>query len=211
MRTMLATLIVMILVTSPTRGYGADRHVATTGGQIDKTVLVEPMFGLAYSYAHDNVHYDLIPAYVARVCPYLSGPTFTYAHVKEGSAEYFVVMGPGPDVVGRGDSLGAALAIQGGHCTEWDSTRMFRATVPTQGYHGEKSCEPSMGPCHYVIHSRADEELIRALLREGLARGSRAWGSKRFRTKVCAPWQPEDIESNPIPYDEVTRFCGANR
>jgi hypothetical protein len=206
MRTKQAILIGAILLMPFIYGCNGKSDAAKTGEQGDMSVLQEPMFGLVYSSLHDNVHYDRVPTSVLNACPRLRGNELIYAHANEGSSDYYVIMGPPPDVVGRGDALGTALELQGGHCAEWDSTSMFRSPVPIHGY-DQKSCISSMASGKYKICSRADEKILRDLVRDGLVRGARAWGATRFRKKACGSDLVDGNATTPIPHGELVRYC----
>ena len=82
MRAKRAIVMSLLLVTLATYGSCASGKVAATNSQTDGTILEEPMFGLGYSYAHENVHYDLMPANLTRLCS-VRTPTWIYAHVKK--------------------------------------------------------------------------------------------------------------------------------
>jgi hypothetical protein len=207
MRIKLAILTGIIVAMPMIYGCYVKTNQAKTTDPGDASILQEPMFGLDYSYTRDNVHYDLVPTADLRACPHLSGTEFIYAHAKEGSSDYFVIMGPPPDVVGRGDALGGVLQIQKSHCAEWDSTSMFRVSIPSHGYDDQKSCISSMASSDYKICSRADEKVLRDLVRDGLVRGARAWGAARFRLSVCKPDEVEALGFNPIPDEELVRYC----
>jgi hypothetical protein len=207
MRIKSAILIWVILLMPMIYGCYAKSDAANTSSQGDASVLQEPMFGLDYSLTHDNVHYDSLPPSVLHACLGINSSTFVYAHAKEGSSNYFVVMGPPPDVVGRGDALGGVLQIQRGHCAQWDSTRMFEAAVAGHGYDDQKSCISSMASSDYKICSQADENVLRDLVRDGFVRGARAWGATRFRKNVCNSKLIDANASTPITHEELVRFC----
>lgn len=207
MRIRSAILTGVIILMSIANGCSVKNYPGKSSDQGAASILQEPMFGLVYSYPNDNVHYDLVPTTVSRSCPRLSGTKFIYGHAKEGSSDYFVVMGPPPNVVGRGDALGTVLAIQRGHCAEWDSTSMFKAAVPSHAYDDQKSCISSMASRDYKLCSRADEKAVRDLVRDGLVRGARAWGLTRFRSNVCKSGLIDGNAPTPIPYAELFRYC----
>ena len=207
MRIKSAILTGVILLMSAANACYAKYDPAKTSDQGDASILQEPMFGLDYSYTRDNVHYELLAPSILHACAGQTNPTFIYAHATEGVSDYFVVMGLSPDVVGRGDALGGVLQIQKGHCAEWDSTSMFRVSIPNHGYDDQKSCISSMASSNYKICSRADEKVLRDLVRDGLVRGARAWGLSRFRSSVCKPDQVEAMAFTPIPYNELLRYC----
>jgi hypothetical protein len=106
MRVKLAILTGIILVMAMIYGCYVKTNQAKTTDPGDASILEEPIFGLDYSYIRDNVHYELLAPSILHACAGLTNPTFIYAHATEGFSDYFVIMGPSPDVVGRGDALG---------------------------------------------------------------------------------------------------------
>jgi len=176
------------------------------------------MFGISYDYT--KVHYEPMPVSVRHICPsYEKGTFWTYAHVKRGSVDYFVVMGirPGQD----GDSFGAAVAVEGTDCEQEDSLRMLSGFVPQGGYgQGQKEIAlPGLdasevcdqGECHYVFRSAAEEGLLRDLVRDALTRGAKAWGdAERFKSEVCKPSVQEANKRTPIVLEELKEFCGVH-
>jgi len=180
-----------------------------------RTQVQDPIFGISYSYT--KVHYENMPTSIRHVCPnYEKGTFWTFAHVQRNSRDYYVVMGvaPGQD----GDSLGAALVVEGSDCTASDSTWMLSGYVPSGGYRaGESSGElPGLGApkvcadpdsCHYVLRSAEEEGLLRDLVRDALSRGVQAWGEDRFRKEACTPSIQQANSSTPIIQQELTKFC----
>ncbi len=214
MRTRISTLMAVLLL-GQICGVGAGGQ-----GRVSKrfTLLDEPMFGVSYDYT--KVHYEPMPASMQHLCPdYRKGTFWTYAHVKRESVDYFVVMGvrPGQD----GDSFGAAAAVEGSDCTEEDSKGMMSGFVPKGGYGSERTetslpglgapdvCD-QMGNCHYVLRSAEEEGLLRALVRDGLARAVRAWGgADRFKKEACKPSILGGNSDTPVVQEELTKFCNA--
>jgi hypothetical protein len=71
-------------------------------------------------------------------------------------------------------------------------------------------CEQvAAGPCHYILRSAEEEAILRGLVRDGLARGVRAWGGPdRFKAEACQPSLLHGNMFKPIVYDELKKFCG---
>jgi hypothetical protein len=194
--------------------YGASGQERAPDG---RSRLEDPIFGISYSYA--KVHYEQMPTSLRHICPNFELGTFwTFARVRKGEKEYFVVMGvrPGQD----GDSLGVALVVEGSDCTGEDSTQMLSGFVPSGGYTTGRSsgelpglgapevCDGPAGPCHYILRSAEEEDLLRELVRDALTRGALAWGgTDRFKGEVCKLSVQKDNASTPVVQEELVRFC----
>ena len=192
--------------------------VSGQGHVTDKHRLEDPVFGISYSYV--KVHYEEMPIAIRQVCPeYNKGTFWTFAHVKRGSQDYFIVMGvrPGQD----GDSFGAALVVEGSDCTVEDSNWMLSGFVPRSGFNPNarsgdlpglgtpRLC--AVGECHYELRTTEEESLLRELVRDALSRGAKAWGDEQFRNVVCASSVQEANLSAPIVQQELQKFCGTPR
>jgi hypothetical protein len=182
------------------------------------TPLDDPIFGI--SYQSDKVRYELMPARIRQLCPdFKRGEFWTFAQFRSGTSEYFIVMGvrPGQD----GDSLGAALQIDGSKCQAEDSTWMLSGTLPENGYSypataahlpglgAPKACPHGpAGDCFYLLRSAAEEAILRGLVKDGIERAIKAYGNQAlFGKKACAPSQLTGGESTPVVLQELKRFC----
>jgi hypothetical protein len=180
--------------------------------------ITDPMFGLEF---HPSmVKYELMPAKVLRTCgDFLPGRYWIFAHLRKGDTDYFVETGMSPKQ--EGDIFGGVLAITDSKCQSEDSTWMLSGFVPMNGYpqaaapvllpgFGAKSMcgKGPLGDCHYILRSAAEEAILRGLVRDGLARGIRAWGGvARFKREVCRPRVIEANVSQPIVRQELITFC----
>lgn len=180
--------------------------------------MSDPMFGLQFDPA--KVKYEPTPASVLARC-FGPKPDFewTFAHARKDGNEYFVVMViPGS---GEGDVFGSAISLKGTRCEVEPSNWMLSGFVPPRGYSRQREparlpglgavsiCEglPVSG-CHYVLGSAAEEALLRTLIRDGLERGVRAWGSDTaFRKAVCRPPFLVEQSGYPVVQQELSRFC----
>lgn len=186
-----------------------------------RAVLVEdPIFGLAFDRA--KVHFDSLPLQVRNSCPdFQQGKYLTFAHLRKNSAEYFVVLEvvvPGQD----SDVFGVAIEINNSKCHVEDSSKMLSGFIPLGGYHenadkmyfpgsGAKDiCDKGpMGACHYLLRSQAEEEVLRGIVQDALARGTHAWGSKaEYKKAVCSSFIVTDANSGyPVVQQELIKFC----
>jgi hypothetical protein len=178
-------------------------------------MLEDPVFGLSYDYT--KVHYEPVPGSLRQVCPDFKEATFwAFAHVQRKTVDYFIVMGirPGQD----GDSLGAAIAVEGSKCTKEDSTWMLSGLIPKGGYGAQKSETTPLpglkgevcnqGECYYVIKSAEEEALLRDLVRDGLTRAAKAWGGlEQFKKEACRPATLQGNSNTPVVQLELTNFC----
>ena len=177
------------------------------------------MFGI--SFKPDTVRYEPIPERIRELCPdFKRGQFWTFAMLQSGGSEYYVVLGvrPGQD----GDSLGTALQIEGSKCQVEDSTWMLSGVIPGKGYSqpapsarlpglGAPEVCPhgQAGDCYYVLRSSAEEAILRGLVKDGIDRAIKAYGSQAlFGTKACTPSQLSGSESTPVVLQELERFCG---
>jgi hypothetical protein len=99
----------------------------------------------------------------------------------------------------------------------------FPGAVPREGYQKGKTWDQlpgigaprvcdQLGDCHYLLRSADEEDILRALTRNGLERSTGAWGNNgEFRTRACNPKVAEAISLSPIELQELTRFCGVVR
>jgi len=183
------------------------------------TPLDDPMFGI--SYQTDKVKYEPMPVRIRQLCSeFKRGEFWTFAQFRSGTREYFIVMGvrPGQD----GDSLGAALQIDGSKCQEEDSTWMLSGTPPESGYShpttaaqlpglgAPKVCPHGpAGDCFYLLRSATEEAILRGLVKDGIERAINAYGSQApFGKKACTPSQLAGSESTPVVLQELKKFCG---
>jgi hypothetical protein len=179
--------------------------------------MSDPVFGLEFDTA--RVKYEPTPGDVLTECfgP-KSGLEWTFAHVRHGGSEYLVVMViPGG---GEGDVFGSAVSLVGGQCEVEPSNWMISGFVPKDGYSGAGGprlpglgappvCDPgALGDCHYFLRSAAEETILRALVKDALKRGVRAWGSDAaFRTVACRPNLIANHIGHPVLQQELSSFC----
>jgi len=193
---------------------GHAQEVTASGG----LRFYDPVFGVLYDTG--RVHYDAMPASIRRICPdFEQGTYWTYAHTQRGPTEYSVVMGVSPDQ--SGDSLGAVLAVTGSKCDGRDSLQVLSGFVPSGGYGAGRTppglpgegakrvCERiPFGPCHYELRSAEEEAILRGLVKDALARATRAWGGAgAFKQQACKPSVQAENSSTPIVREELARFC----
>jgi hypothetical protein len=178
----------------------------------------DPVFGVEFNTA--RVKYEPTPVKVLAQCLGPRSPlAWTFAQVRYNGSEYLVVMVvPGGE---EGDVFGSAISLVNGQCHVEPSTWMISGYVPANGYSSVAGparlpglgsppvCAPGpLGDCHYVLRSSAEERLLRALVRDALVRGVRAWGSHAaFQKVACQPKLMGDHSGHPVLQQELLRFC----
>jgi len=191
-------------------------------GTSPHTRVIDPMFGIPFDYAKE--HYEQMPASVRKTCSgFEDGTYWTFAHAEQNGKGYYVVLGVWPEQ--DGDSLGNVIEIAGSKCTVDDSTWMLSGVAPSSGYskgeavlglpglNAKKICDQgALGSCHYELRSAAQEQLLRALVDDGIKRGVLAWGGDAsFRRVACAPAILKGNTATPIVRDALERYCGSPR
>jgi hypothetical protein len=178
-------------------------------------LVTDPVFGITFNSS--EVKYEPMPVAARHLCPdFRRGVYWTFAHFRKNDADYFVVLGAAPNQ--DGDSFGTAIEIRGSKCQVADSKWMLSGFLPPRGYSGgsEWNHLPGLeapevcdqGDCHYVLRSAGEEALLRGLVQDALARGTRAWGGMaRFKKEVCSPQIMEDSSSMPVVQQELSNFC----
>jgi hypothetical protein len=115
--------------------------------------------------------------------------------------------------------------IEGSKCKGEDSKWMLSGFVPADGYAesmgatglpgvgAKRICDKGpLGDCHYMFRSAAEEEIVRALVVDGIKRGIRAWGGEaQFKRAVCAPDILKGQDSTPLVRQALDQFCGVPR
>jgi hypothetical protein len=191
---------------------------AQKSGAVGRTQLTEPVFGITYDST--KVNYEPIPAVLRRTCRgYEVGRFWTFAHFEKEGRAYYVVQGVWPRQ--DGDSLGRVEEIDGSKCKGEDSTWMLSGFLPSTGYLEHKPlaglpgldanriCDQAvLGSCHYLLRSAAEEEVLRALVDDGIKRGIRAWGGDApFKQAACISSVLKGNPSTPIVQQELERYC----
>jgi hypothetical protein len=157
--------------------------------------LVEnPVLGIAYNPL--VVHYETVSDEFRKLCPkHDYKPQAIYAHVRSGSADYYVTAMVDPRV---DDNASIAIVLlNNGTCTDGDIQWAYSAIPPKHGYVETGIVERIPGPSateiatasgdfQYEIRSAHEEWILRSLDEDALQRGIKAYKSEvRFGKLFC--------------------------
>ncbi len=180
--------------------------------------LVEnPVLGIAYDPL--VVHYEMVSYEFRKICPkHNYKPQAIYAHVRSGSADYYVTALIDPRV--DDDAAIAIILVNNGTCVDGDSQWAYSGIPPKDGYletgtveqiPGQNAPEiaDNPGDFHYVLRSAHEEWILRSLDKDALQRGIRAYGNESLFRKAFCDHESKYKRTYPYVIDEQEfgAFC----
>ncbi len=183
--------------------------LAETRADAASAVFIEPVFGLAVESGKAS-YLPLAPD-VAKRCSLAGTKYLIFAHIKDKGGDAYIVQ----DADG---ASGVAMRVSAAECTTAEAS--WTLSGVHQGSYGPAPGSPALpgdkadkvcqsGVCHYVLRSPAEEQMLKALLDDAIAKGQQAnGGAAVFRTKACEPAVIRNAEDYPAVRARLGSLCG---
>jgi len=178
------------------------------------------------------IRYDPTPESVFRSCSKLKPasewglrkPLWVFAHVRRDGFDYYVLDGFNDKY---GYERGVAIKVNANYCFIENSETLVNIEIPHGSYTdgtsetdlpgrkfsqfiAENHAKPGFNTMKMSpeLTSKAEEDLLRDLLKDSFSRSERAWGAAKFKAALCTVDHLKLFNQSAIRDQEIITYCG---
>jgi len=178
------------------------------------------------------IRYDPAPESVFSICGKLKPasewglrkPLWVFAHVSRDGFDYYVLDGFNDKY---GYERGVAIKVNASYCFIENSETLVNIESPQGSYPdgpnetdlpgrkfslliAESHAKPGFNTIKKSpeLASRAEEGLLRDLLKDSFSRSEKAWGAAKFKAALCAVDHMSLFDQKAIRDQEIMTYCG---